>query len=806
MSGAYSPLPTSASYPPKTLLARLAAAPPTRIRRLLPFVAVLALSSSLVVYFVFASSLSSSSPPHADSYNFDAEAETLQFDSSSSTPWSDDGPRSPFFRDAHPALHARLFLARAQAEIRARGLDTCGGQLGVPMVQGYMKAAVPYCEPRADPTDTSAASITCFPARAPSSPNGWWPYPQAFCAAHHLAHTPGWGGPMQDRGLFTGPCALTPAGRALKDAMGREAFLGTEFIEPDALLAAEGGRSKNGGGGDKGCAENVTHPVLFVPRQDRWNPFHVGEDLVTTFLALTLFSLTPPPPPPPAGGLGSWFSAPASAGTEASATNAHLLAALPETYFSLLAASSHNSHSSPSSSHNASTTNATAPSAAHLTRLKHELTQLTHALSHTAALQLVFSDAFLPTQNLFAPLWDRIGARVPRRMGLEGLGMDGGRTCLRTSFHSVGAGASLLSGTDVGRLHTCASELVWGAGLWLRWVWGLEGAAPFAPLTTSSTSASASADAEDGEGERGDGVYRRDASWDEEVEIEIEGEDAVGRRAPAPTRADLPQSTPIQVLFLSREKFDMWTKHSSKSKKLTPWQEARHIANEAALVAGLRAGLASLCRAVTPVPGGVATEHGHGRGGAHVHGCTYTDADALPAAWAVRMHAREARALGLGRGGGSGPTTPDPRLGGKDTGTAGAGDGRRDDPPTDSPQPPAHAHGTRADARASPPPRALRFATLDPTTSALATQLGAVGRADVVVSVHAGALGLSLFLPTGRASVVELVTTGAQGNNHFHNMAHMLGMQYVRVDVRKTVDVAAVVRAVREVVEERLVR
>ncbi|KAJ7019407.1 hypothetical protein C8F04DRAFT_1276285 [Mycena alexandri] len=35
-------------------------------------------------------------------------------------------------------------------------------------------------------------------------------------------------------------------------------------------------------------------------------------------------------------------------------------------------------------------------------------------------------------------------------------------------------------------------------------------------------------------------------------------------------------------------------------------------------------------------------------------------------------------------------------------------------------------------------------------------------------------------------------------------MAHMLGMQYVRVDVQKTVDVAAVVRAVREVVEERL--
>ncbi|KAJ6551740.1 hypothetical protein B0H19DRAFT_1158745 [Mycena capillaripes] len=41
---------------------------------------------------------------------------------------------SPFFRNTHPALHARLFLARAQAEIRARGLDTCGSQLSARMV------------------------------------------------------------------------------------------------------------------------------------------------------------------------------------------------------------------------------------------------------------------------------------------------------------------------------------------------------------------------------------------------------------------------------------------------------------------------------------------------------------------------------------------------------------------------------------------------------------------------------------------------------------------------------------------------
>jgi hypothetical protein len=35
-------------------------------------------------------------------------------------------------------------------------------------------------------------------------------------------------------------------------------------------------------------------------------------------------------------------------------------------------------------------------------------------------------------------------------------------------------------------------------------------------------------------------------------------------------------------------------------------------------------------------------------------------------------------------------------------------------------------------------------------------------------------------------------------------MAHMMGMEYLRVDVQKNVDVSAVVRAVRGVVERRL--
>ncbi|KAF7377882.1 hypothetical protein MSAN_00211800 [Mycena sanguinolenta] len=63
--------------------------------------------------------------------------------------------------------------------------------------------------------------------------------------------------------------------------------------------------------------------------------------------------------------------------------------------------------------------------------------------------------------------------------------------------------------------------------------------------------------------------------------------------------------------------------------------------------------------------------------------------------------------------------------------------------------PPAATHGCHEDAhmyttRAPPSPRAIRFATLDPTTAALPAQLGAVGCADMVASVHARALGLTL--------------------------------------------------------------
>jgi hypothetical protein len=141
-------------------------------------------------------------------------------------------------------------------------------------------------------------------------------------------------------------------------------------------------QDKNAG---EGCTETFTHPVLFVPRQDRWNPFHVGEDLVTTFLALTLFS--------------RHQSSSTSASTS-SAAEQQLWTALPAAYAKTL--------SSSASSAKAEFSKLTA--------------ELAHEVAHTAGLQLVFTDDYLPTESLFAPLFDRMGAFPPRRMAVEGLG------------------------------------------------------------------------------------------------------------------------------------------------------------------------------------------------------------------------------------------------------------------------------------------------------------------------------------------------------------------------------------------------
>lgn len=50
----------------------------------------------------------------------------------------------------------------------------------------------------------------------------------------------------------------------------------------------------------------------------------------------------------------------------------------------------------------------------------------------------------------------------------------------------------------------------------------------------------------------------------------------------------------------------------------------------------------------------------------------------------------------------------------------------------------------------------VRFTSIDPTVHTLETQVQYVGHTSILISLHGGALGLSLFLPPGEATMIEL--------------------------------------------------
>lgn len=63
----------------------------------------------------------------------------------------------------------------------------------------------------------------------------------------------------------------------------------------------------------------------------------------------------------------------------------------------------------------------------------------------------------------------------------------------------------------------------------------------------------------------------------------------------------------------------------------------------------------------------------------------------------------------------------------------------------------------------------IRFAQIDPVTQAIETQIDFVGHSTILVGLHGGSLGLSLFLPPGpRSSVIELRPPGTEHSYHFH--------------------------------------
>lgn len=86
----------------------------------------------------------------------------------------------------------------------------------------------------------------------------------------------------------------------------------------------------------------------------------------------------------------------------------------------------------------------------------------------------------------------------------------------------------------------------------------------------------------------------------------------------------------------------------------------------------------------------------------------------------------------------------------------------------------------------------VRFASIDPTVHALETQINYVGQSSILISSHGGALGLSLFLPPGFATVVELQVEAVKGNFHFQHMAAQTGQNYEVVEISRDVDVEQV--------------
>ncbi|KIR40057.1 hypothetical protein I307_04843 [Cryptococcus deuterogattii 99/473] len=99
-------------------------------------------------------------------------------------------------------------------------------------------------------------------------------------------------------------------------------------------------------------------------------------------------------------------------------------------------------------------------------------------------------------------------------------------------------------------------------------------------------------------------------------------------------------------------------------------------------------------------------------------------------------------------------------------------------------------------------PLPVRFAQMDPSVQTIENQVSMVGHTTVLVGSHGGALGLSLFLPPGSSTIVELQVSGVKGNYHFQHMAYEMGHQYEVMDIERTVDVDQVWESVQRWVEK----
>jgi len=95
--------------------------------------------------------------------------------------------------------------------------------------------------------------------------------------------------------------------------------------------------------------------------------------------------------------------------------------------------------------------------------------------------------------------------------------------------------------------------------------------------------------------------------------------------------------------------------------------------------------------------------------------------------------------------------------------------------------------------------REVRFGVVDPVAHALDTQIDLVGHTTILVGLHGGALGLSLFLPPGpSASIIEVQSSNVVGNYHFSTMAVEMGHHYTLVETGKEVNLDNIWTAVKD--------
>jgi hypothetical protein len=148
-----------------------------------------------------------------------------------------------FYRDHTPLRTAMTFYNLAEHEIAQRNdLELCNGQLSKPFIDAYVEQRMNYCK--------GDGEITCLPMHRAEF-NHWWPYPTSPCLSTHLR-------PVKDQQrLFRAECTVTEDGNKLAEEMGRERFLGVE-------MSWDGEKTR--------CNQTLDRTVVFIGRQDQWNP------------------------------------------------------------------------------------------------------------------------------------------------------------------------------------------------------------------------------------------------------------------------------------------------------------------------------------------------------------------------------------------------------------------------------------------------------------------------------------------------------------------------------------------------------